>query len=74
MYSVLEPEISGAVSSLSVLLQGEKGSAERAEQETQAINELTDELTVAIALRRWKEAVGIVERGIVLGFIVGIND
>jgi len=63
MYNVLESEISGAVSSLPLFLQGEKGSTERAEQETQAVNELTDELTVAIALRRWKEAVEITERG-----------
>ncbi|KAF8327616.1 uncharacterized protein EI90DRAFT_3126976 [Cantharellus anzutake] len=63
MYNVLEVDHNAGVSSLPVLSRCERGSAERAEVETQAVGDLTDDLTVAIALRRWGEAVEIVERG-----------
>ncbi|KAF8334621.1 Cullin repeat-like-containing domain protein [Cantharellus anzutake] len=54
MYNVLEADHKAGLSSLPVLSRCERGSADRAEVETQA---------VAIALWRWGEAVEIVERG-----------
>lgn len=41
---------------------GTGGAKEKAEKDL-AVNELTDQLTVAIALRKWDEAVLLVEQG-----------
>lgn len=39
------------------------GAKEKADKDAIWVNELTDELTVAIALREWEKAVSLVEKG-----------
>ena len=39
------------------------GAKEKEDKDVRMVNELTDELTVCIALREWEEAVNLVEQG-----------
>lgn len=42
---------------------GDGGAKEKAEKDARWVGEFADELTVAIALREWEQAVSLVEKG-----------
>ena len=50
---------------LAVMSDKDTGSAakEKAEQDARWVGDFSDELTVAIALRKWEQAVALIEEG-----------
>jgi exocyst complex component 8 len=52
---------------LNVLAQPDAGSlTEKSELDAKWIGDFTDDLSVAIALRKWDEAIGLVDKGRVM--------